>query len=95
MNKDAIHDLQMLAWNSGNASADMRLLMEGAITLYEDDSVKAPTSFLVWQCAVTRLQPANPRSPYGRCNRYNGKEDIRHEEVWLWFDASPHAGGIY
>ncbi len=38
MNKDAIHDLQMLVWNSGNAFADMRLLVEGAITLYEDDA---------------------------------------------------------
>ena len=38
MNKDAIHDLQMLVWNSSNAFADMRLLVEGAITLYEDDA---------------------------------------------------------
>ena len=38
MNKDAIHDLQMLIWNSSNAFADMRLLVEGAITLYEDDA---------------------------------------------------------
>lgn len=36
MNKDTIHDLQMLVWNSSNAFADMRLLVEGAITLYED-----------------------------------------------------------
>ena len=38
MNKDTIHDLQMLVWNSSNAFADMRLLVEGAITLYEDDA---------------------------------------------------------
>ena len=38
MNKDAIHDLQMLVWNSSNAFADMRLMVEGAITLYEDDA---------------------------------------------------------
>ena len=38
MNKNTIHDLQMLVWNSGNAFADMRLLVEGAITLYEDDA---------------------------------------------------------
>ena len=38
MNKDAIHDLQMLVWNCSNAFADMRLMVEGAITLYEDDA---------------------------------------------------------
>ena len=38
MNKDTIHDLQMLVWNSSNAFADMRLMVEGAITLYEDDA---------------------------------------------------------
>ena len=38
MNKDTIHDLQMLVWNSSNAFADMHLLVKGAITLYEDDA---------------------------------------------------------
>ena len=38
MNKDTIHNLQLLVWNSSNAFADMRLLVEGAITLYEDDA---------------------------------------------------------
>ena len=27
MNKDAIHDLQMLVWNSSNTFADMRLFI--------------------------------------------------------------------
>ena len=39
MNKDTIHDLQMLVWNSSNAFADMRLLVEGAIALYEGDAM--------------------------------------------------------
>ena len=43
MNKDTIHDLQMLVWNSSNAFADMRLLVEGAITLYEDDAEASTT----------------------------------------------------
>ena len=39
MNKDTIHDLQTLVWNSSNAFADMRLLVEGAIALYEGDAM--------------------------------------------------------
>lgn len=38
MTKEALHSLQMFVWNSGNAFADMRLLVEGAIALYENDA---------------------------------------------------------
>ena len=60
MNKDTIHDLQMLVWNSSNAFADMRLLVEGAITLWQNAELPARNKELhkILMAACERSQAA-------------------------------------
>ena len=87
MNKDAIHDLQMLVWNSGNAFADMRLLVEGAITLYEDDAESI--------CSLTLDQTdKNAAIAYDTIGAalYGLRENFRDMQMeYMTFSAAPPA----
>lgn len=85
MNKATIHDLQMLVWNSGNAFADMRLLVKGAITLYEDDAESI--------CSLT-LKQKDKRVAIA-CDTigttlYDLREKIRNMQMeYMTFSATP------
>ena len=81
MNRDTIHDLQMLVWNSSNAFADMRLLVEGAITLYEDDAESI--------CSLTLDQTDKHAATIGTA-LYGLREKIRDMQTeYMTFSAKP------
>lgn len=37
--KERLHSLNTYLWNTGNALSELRLIVEGAIVLYEDDAL--------------------------------------------------------
>ena len=37
--KERLHSLNTYLWNNGNALSELRLLIEGAIVLYEDEAL--------------------------------------------------------